>query len=159
MLQIFYQSAVTSAAFFAAICWGSSPRASDTKKLNKLIKMAGFVLGTALEHLELNTLHPLYNILIREQSVVSWRLLQLCCSKDPYRKSFLPTAVVLYNNSPLRKERWLIFWWTLHIQLYFSKGLCTFNRNLHCESSLTLTAISLRGSRKSSIYPSSPKHW
>ena len=30
MLHIFYQSVVASAIFFAAICWGSSIRASDT---------------------------------------------------------------------------------------------------------------------------------
>ena len=44
---------MASATFFAAICWSSSIRASDSKKLNKLIKKAGSVLGTALGPLEL----------------------------------------------------------------------------------------------------------
>ncbi|XP_041950480.1 uncharacterized protein LOC121711184 [Alosa sapidissima] len=37
MLNMFYQSAVSSTIVFAAICWGTSIRANDTKKLNKLI--------------------------------------------------------------------------------------------------------------------------
>ena len=48
MLHIFYQSVVASAISFAAICWDSSIRASDSKELNKLMKKAGSVLGTAL---------------------------------------------------------------------------------------------------------------
>ena len=43
--KIFYQSGVASGISFAAICWGSSIRASDPKELNKLIKKAGSVLG------------------------------------------------------------------------------------------------------------------
>ena len=50
MVHIFYQSVIV---FFVSICWDSSIRASDTKKLDKLIKKAGSVLGTALEPLEL----------------------------------------------------------------------------------------------------------
>ena len=48
-----WQSVLVSAIFFAAICWGSSIRASDSNTLNKLIQKAGSVLGTALEPLEL----------------------------------------------------------------------------------------------------------
>ena len=40
ILRIFYQSVVASAAFFAVICWGSSFKARNSKKLNKLIKKA-----------------------------------------------------------------------------------------------------------------------
>ena len=47
MLHTFYQSVVASAISFAAIYWNSSIRATDTKKLRKLIKKAGGVLGTA----------------------------------------------------------------------------------------------------------------
>ncbi|KAI3365884.1 hypothetical protein L3Q82_000871 [Scortum barcoo] len=41
MLEIFYQSVVASAIFFAAVCWGSSIRASDTNRPDKIIKKAG----------------------------------------------------------------------------------------------------------------------
>ena len=40
MLEIFYQSVVTSVLFFAVVCWGSSIGASDTNRLNKLIRKA-----------------------------------------------------------------------------------------------------------------------
>lgn len=117
---MFYQSVVESAIFFAAICWGSSIRANDSKRLNKLIKKAGSVLGSALEPLESvverrmlyklfnimdNTSNPLHNLLVGQQSVFSWRLLQLRCSKDRYRKSFLPTAITIYNNSSLGRDK------------------------------------------------------
>lgn len=81
----------------AAICWGSSIRAS--KRLNKLIKKTGFVLVSALELLELvverRLLHKLLNIMDNTSAAqpAGWRLLQLHCSKDRYRKSFLPTAI------------------------------------------------------------------
>lgn len=53
MLQIFNQSVVASAVSFAAIYLASSTRASDSKKLNKLMKKASSVLGTPLEPLQL----------------------------------------------------------------------------------------------------------
>ena len=49
MSYIFCKSVVESAICCAAICWGSSVRASDSKKLSKLIKKAGSVLVTAPE--------------------------------------------------------------------------------------------------------------
>ena len=52
MSEIFYQSVVASAIFFAAVCWGSSIRASDTNRLDKTIKKAGSVLGLKLESFE-----------------------------------------------------------------------------------------------------------
>ena len=79
-----------------------------------------WVLGIALEPLELfverrmehkllnimdNTTHPLHNLLVRQQSVFSQRLLQLCCNKDRYRRSFLPTPIAINNESPLGRER------------------------------------------------------
>lgn len=45
MLHIFYQSVVASAIVFAAICWGSSIRTSNSEKLNNLTKEVGSVLG------------------------------------------------------------------------------------------------------------------
>ena len=114
MLEIFYQSVVSSTIFFAAVCWGRSIRASDTNRLEKIIKKAGSVLGLRLESFEsvverrtLNKLlsirdndqHPLYHTVVRERSTFSHRLLQLSCQRDRYRKSFLPYAITLYNNS------------------------------------------------------------
>lgn len=40
--------------------------------------------------------HPLLD---RQQSSFSDRLIQLHCLKDTYRKSFLPSAITLFNTS------------------------------------------------------------
>ena len=111
MLEIFYQSVVSSTIFFAAVCWGRSIRASDTNRLEKIIKKAGSVLGLRLESFEsvverrtLNKLlsiidndqHPLHHTVVRQRSTFSHRLLQLRCPRDRYRKSFLPHAITLY---------------------------------------------------------------
>ena len=116
MLEIFYQSVVSSALLFAAVCWGSSIGAGDTNRLNKLIKKAGSVIGCKLDTLEnaverrtLNRLlsimenpeHPLHQLLDGQRSTFSNRLIQLRCRKDRFRKSFLPAAITLYNNSLL----------------------------------------------------------
>ena len=81
-LHLLYQSVAASAIIFAGICWGISIRV-DTKELNKLMKKAGSVLGTALEPIELvverrmlhkllnimdNTSHPLHDLLVRQQN-------------------------------------------------------------------------------------------
>ncbi|KAK0147391.1 hypothetical protein N1851_013140 [Merluccius polli] len=114
MLEIFYQSVVASAIFFAAVCWCSSIRASDTNRLDKIIKKAGSVLGLRLESFESvverrtlkkllsiidNDQHPLHHTVVRQRSTFSHRLLQLRCRRDRYRKSFMPHAITLYNNS------------------------------------------------------------
>lgn len=90
----------------------------DTKKLNRLVKTAGTVVGTALEPLErrmmdkplsiMDTSRPLHDLLVRQQSNFSGRLLQLRWNKDRYRKSFLQTAIAIYNDSRQCRERKLI---------------------------------------------------
>ena len=55
-----------------------------------------------------NTTHPLHNLLVRQQIVFSRRLLQFRCNKDRYRRSFLPTAIAINNESPLCRERRLL---------------------------------------------------
>jgi gmma-aminobutyric acid receptor subunit gamma len=114
MLETFYHSVVAGAIFFAAVCWGSSIRASDSNRLDKIIRKAGSVLGLRLESLETvverrtlkkvlsimdNKQHPLHHIVDRQRSTFSHRLLQLRCRRDRYRKSFLPHAISLYNKS------------------------------------------------------------
>ncbi|KAM4544613.1 delta-sarcoglycan isoform 2-T2 [Odontesthes bonariensis] len=114
MLETFYHSVVAGAIFFAAVCWGSSIRASDSNRLDKIIRKASSVLGQKLESLETvverrtrkkllssmdSTQHPLHHTVDRQRSTFSHRLLQLRCRRDRYRKSFLPHAITLYNNS------------------------------------------------------------
>jgi hypothetical protein len=110
---MFYQSVVASAIFFAAISWGSGIRACDSKKLNKLVMRAGYVMGTAVVSLEVvmerrmvlfsimdDNTHPLHNLVSKQKSVFSGRLRQLSCRKDRFKNTFLPTAIALYNYSP-----------------------------------------------------------
>ena len=121
---MFYQSVVASAIFFSAICWGGGITARDTNKLNRIIRKAGFVLGSALEPLELvverrmlhkllnildNTSHPLHDVLVKQKSIFSWRLRQLSCKKDRFRKAFVPTTIALYNVSHLSREKGITF--------------------------------------------------
>ncbi|KAM3860331.1 chondrolectin [Diretmus argenteus] len=84
MLNAFHQSVVASALFFAAVCWGSSIKAADTNRLDKLLRRAASVLGTSLEPVSAvaerrmlsklltimdNASHPLYDTLARQKSV------------------------------------------------------------------------------------------
>lgn len=48
ILHMFYQSVIASALFYAVVCWGTVIKAGDTKRLNKLIKKAGFVIGVEI---------------------------------------------------------------------------------------------------------------
>nr|XP_054588772.1 sorting nexin-22 isoform X1 [Nothobranchius furzeri] len=111
MLQIFYKSVVESVISSAIVCWGSSIRSRDLKRLNSLIKKAGSVLGTTVEPLEEimqrrilqrikkrmdNPEHSLHKTVRQRKSVFSQRLLQFGCNTDRYwRTSFLPTAIVI----------------------------------------------------------------
>ena len=49
LLHIFYETVVENAICFAAICWGSSIRASDPEKVDTHIKKSETVLETGLE--------------------------------------------------------------------------------------------------------------
>ncbi|TWW67116.1 hypothetical protein D4764_02G0001570 [Takifugu flavidus] len=114
MLHMFYQSVMASTIFFAAVCWGAGIKAKDANRLNKLIKKAGSVVGCRLDNLDevvrdrmvlkLRTImdnpsHPLHNTVDKLRSSFSNRLLQPRCSKERYRKSFLLSAIRLYNSS------------------------------------------------------------
>ena len=114
MLQMFYQSVVESTILFAAVSWGAGIKAKDSNRLNKLIRKAESVVGTKLVTLEEvvetriltklllfmnNPSHPLHNTLDKLKSSFSNRFIQPRCTKERYRKSFLPTAIRLYNNS------------------------------------------------------------
>lgn len=114
MLRMFYESVVASAIFYAVVCWGGSMKVADMKRLNKLIRKAGSVVGEELDNMETvverrtlsrlrsimdNEDHPLYNVVDELRSTFSHRFTSLKCSTERHRKSFLPTAIRLYNSS------------------------------------------------------------
>src|SRR4029434_7205442 len=67
LLRIFYQSGVGSVLFYAVVCCGCSINKRDAGRLNRLVKMAGAVVGTELDSLttvaERRTLSRLLTIL------------------------------------------------------------------------------------------------
>lgn len=114
MLQMFYQSVVASTILFAVVSWGAGIKAKDANKLRKLIRKAESVVGSKLVTLEEvvedrilakllaimdHPSHPLHKTLDKLRSSFSHRLIQPRCSKERYRKSFLPTAIRLFNSS------------------------------------------------------------
>nr|XP_043903680.1 uncharacterized protein LOC122783097 [Solea senegalensis] len=52
LLRTFYDSVVASAIHYAVVCWGAGSMDRDRKKLNKLVRRAGSVLGCSLESVE-----------------------------------------------------------------------------------------------------------
>ncbi|XP_059209473.1 immunoglobulin lambda-like polypeptide 1 [Centropristis striata] len=100
------QSVVASTIFFAVVSWGVGIKARDANRLNKLIRKAESVVGSKLVTLEEvvedrmlakllavmdNPSHPLHKTLDKLKSSFSHRLIQPRCSKERYRKSFLPS--------------------------------------------------------------------
>ena len=113
LLRTFYDSVVASAIFYGVVCWSSSITAAERKRLNKLVKKAGSVLGCSLDPVEVvgdrrmtaklssimdNVSHPLHETVRALESSISNRLLHPRCAKERYRRSFLPSAVRLYNQ-------------------------------------------------------------
>ncbi|KAI5085856.1 gastrula zinc finger protein XlCGF28.1-like [Silurus meridionalis] len=114
LLKTFFDSVVASAIFYGVVCWGSSISTADRKRLDKLIRKASSVLGipldtvqevgerrmvTKLSSLLENASHPLYETVTSLSSSFSNRLIHPKCLKERYRRSFLPAAIRLYNQS------------------------------------------------------------
>ena len=114
MLRMFYESVVAGAFLYAVTCWGSGLRAGDTNRLEKLVRKASNVVGVELDSLAVvaerrslaklhaimdNPSHPLHTDLTDRRSTFSVRLTLPRCSTERHRKSFIPTAIRLYNAS------------------------------------------------------------
>lgn len=79
------------------ICWGSSIRARDFKRLNNPTKDAGSVLGMSVKPPEVKGQRRRHrkdqeNDVQTWASVLSQRLLKNCFNTDCYRRSFLPVS-------------------------------------------------------------------
>uniref|UniRef100_A0A1B8YAN0 Uncharacterized protein n=1 Tax=Xenopus tropicalis TaxID=8364 RepID=A0A1B8YAN0_XENTR len=46
-----------------------------------------------------NPSHPLYSVFAEQKSSFSQRLITFRCSTERHRRSFLPTAIKIYNSS------------------------------------------------------------
>ncbi|KAI4878627.1 hypothetical protein NFI96_029045, partial [Prochilodus magdalenae] len=113
LLRTFFHTVVASAIFYGVVCRGSSISTADRKRLDKLLKRAGSVLGSPLDPVQVvgdrrmlaklasmleNDSHPMHETLAALGSSFSDRLLHPECVEERYRRSFLPAAVRLYNQ-------------------------------------------------------------
>lgn len=113
LLRTFYDSVVASVIFYAVVCWGCGSSERDRKRLNKLVRRAGSVLDCPLDSIEEvgerrmlakltsimdNPSHPLHETVGALSSSFSSRLIHPRCRKERYRRSFLPTAVRMFNT-------------------------------------------------------------
>ncbi len=130
MLQMFYQSVMASALFYAAFCWGGSVKHKDARRLDKLVERAGSVIGTRLDSLEavverrtqkkveaiLNyTDPPLHNIFMDQRNSDSGQLIFLRCRTERYRRSFIPADI------------WISFWGLIKYNLFYFSILLYFH--------------------------------
>ena len=113
-LKTFYDTVVASALLYAVVCWCFSATEKDRSRLNRLVRRASSVLGTQLQTIEEvgerrilaklesimdNASHPLHDTVGALSSSFSGRLLQPPSKRERYHRSFLPTAVRLFNSS------------------------------------------------------------
>ena len=112
MLRLFYESVVASAILYAVACWGSRLRVADANRLNKLIGKASDIVGVELDSLAVvserrmlaklhaildSVSHLLHDVLVKQRSTFSGRLLLPKSTTERHRKSFLPVAIKLFN--------------------------------------------------------------
>ncbi|KAI4881097.1 hypothetical protein NFI96_007135 [Prochilodus magdalenae] len=120
LLQMFYQTVVSSCLFYAVVCWGGSIKKRDEMRLDKLVRRAGSVVGVELDSVvkaaERRTLHkllsimdddghPLHTIIMDRRSKFSGRLLSQSCSTDRLRRSFVKSAPAPVPNQVLHQSR------------------------------------------------------
>ena len=113
--ELFYHTVIESALFYAVVCWGSctTGKNCNCRRLDKLVKKASSVVGRKLDPLIAvveqrmrrklysvldNNKHPLHSILARQRSRCSERLISLRCRTERFRRSFLRTAIRLFNS-------------------------------------------------------------
>ncbi|TWW55772.1 hypothetical protein D4764_09G0008220 [Takifugu flavidus] len=112
LLRTFSDSVVALVIFYAVVCWSCGSSERDRKRLNKLVRRAGSVLDCSLDSIEevderrmlakLTSImdtpsHPLHETVGALSSSFSSRLLHPRCKRERYRRSFIPTAVRLFN--------------------------------------------------------------
>ncbi|XP_076853506.1 uncharacterized protein LOC143508753 [Brachyhypopomus gauderio] len=120
LLQMVYQTVVSSCLFYAVVCWGGSIKKRDEMRLDKLVRHTGSEVGVELDSVvtvaERRTLHkllsimeddghPLHTIIVDQRSKFSGRFLSQSSSTDRLRKSFVPRAIRLFNSSQWSQKR------------------------------------------------------
>ncbi|KAI4898460.1 hypothetical protein NFI96_011945, partial [Prochilodus magdalenae] len=103
LLRTFFDTVVASAIFYGVVCWGSSISLADRKRLDKLLKRAGSVLGSPLDPVQVvgdrrmlvklasmleNDSHSMHETLAALGSSFSDRLLHPKYVKEQYRSPY-----------------------------------------------------------------------
>ena len=116
---------------YAVVCWGASRTDRDRKRLNKLVRRASSVLDSPQDIEVVGKRRMLAKLISGRTPLTrgtrlealsrsfSSRLLHPPCKKEPYCRSFIPTAIRLFNSS----TTWII---TLHSLLSHSTPLTVF---------------------------------
>ena len=105
----------------------------ERRSLNKLIAILD------------STSQPLHDVLVRQRRAFSNRLIQLRCSEERYRRSFVPTAIALYSTSSVCRNitagHYIIFLYSYALPLsLYSYTYCI----LHCHFVYTSINIAYR---------------
>ncbi|KAK7896393.1 hypothetical protein WMY93_021718 [Mugilogobius chulae] len=108
------RSVVASAVFFGVVCWGGSMTTRDGNRLDKLIKKCASVIGKRVDSVGAvlekrmralmqgildNPRHPLHDTMSAQRSTRSDRFLSLRCRTARFNRSFVPSAIRLFNRS------------------------------------------------------------
>ena len=103
---------VASVVSYAVVSWVGGCSECDKNRLNRLIKRASSVCGCPLDPIEVvgerrvlaklssimdNTSHPLHLTVRALSSSFRDRLIHPKCKKERFHRSFIPSAVRLYN--------------------------------------------------------------
>ena len=115
MLQLFYRSVVESAVLYNQVCYYNSAKIVDKQRLDRIVHSAEKLIGEPLmplsECYELSVVkkvvktlddqnHPLNDIFTSQKSKRNTgRLLSVRAGSERRLKSFVPTAIRLYNDS------------------------------------------------------------
>ena len=114
---MFYKSILQSVLSFGLICVFGNMHVKDQKRLQRMIKMASKIIGldqvsAAQLYNELilkktdqilnDPTHPLHHKFMRSNRSTG-RILQQRIKTERYNKSFVPTAIRLYNHQANRK--------------------------------------------------------
>ena len=115
ILQLFYRSVIESAVLYNQICYYNAAKVADKERLDKIVRSAEKLIGEPLrplsESYELSVVkkvvktlddsnHPLHETFVAQKSRRNnGRLLSVKAGSDRKFKSFVPTAIRLYNNN------------------------------------------------------------
>ena len=114
ILASFYNSVICSVWGYCLICWGGNVSKATRQPLDKIIKRAGRIIGQCQESLDSvyqqricsklvgvmgDCSHPLHDTFQSKMIPRSGRLRAVNSGTDRYKNSFVPRAIIKYNQN------------------------------------------------------------